>query len=102
MPADSLTWSIDELLDRAQCSKGELMEGLKLIDAIQMANNSWVMIDSDFRMRVVSLICNVISENSWSWKAVPKNEAVQVICLWLLGIYYLCMYSPVHKCWPKT
>ena len=51
-----------------------------MIDAIQMANNSWVMIDSDFRMRVVSLICNVISENSWSWKAVPKNEAVQVIC----------------------
>ena len=80
MPADSLTWSIDELLDRAQCSKGELMEGLKLIDAIQMANNSWVMIDSDFRMRVVSLICNVISENSWPWKAVPKKEAVQVIC----------------------
>ena len=79
MPADSQSWSIDELLDRAQCSKGELLQGLKLIDAIQMANNSWVMIDSDFRMRVVSLICNVISENSWSWKAVPKNEAVQVI-----------------------
>merc|ERR1719464_1447046 len=33
-----------------------------MIDAIQMANNSWVMIDSDFRMRVVSLICNVISD----------------------------------------
>lgn len=79
VPADSLSWSIDELLDRAQCSNGELLQGLKLIDAIQMANNSWVMIDSDFRMRVVSLICNVISENSWSWKAVPKNEAVQVI-----------------------
>ena len=47
---------------------------LNHIDAIQMANNSWVVIDSDFRMRVVSLVCNVISENSWSWKAVPKNE----------------------------
>ncbi len=52
---------------------------LNHIDAIQMANNSWVVIDSDFRIRVVSLICNDISENSWSWKAVPKNKAVPVI-----------------------
>ena len=31
------------------------------------------------RMRVVSMICNVVSENSWSWDKVPKNEAVETL-----------------------
>merc|ERR1712018_624836 len=35
--------------------------------------------DSDMKMRIVSMICNVISENSWSWDKVPKNEAIETL-----------------------
>ena len=66
-------------MDRVQCSKAELLEGLKLIDAIQLNDNLWTMIDSDFRMRLVSLICNVISGNSFSWNSAPKNEVIKQI-----------------------
>lgn len=76
---DSPSWKMSELLDRVQCSKNEMIEGLKLIDAIQISNDSWAMIDSVFRFRVVGLICDLISENSWSWNAVPKSELIQVL-----------------------
>lgn len=69
---------MSELLDRVQCSQRELLEGLQSVDAIQL-QDSWTLIDSDMRMRIVSLVCNVISENSWSWNAVPKEQALELI-----------------------
>ena len=53
--------------------------GLKSVDAIEMDSGKWTLIDSDFRMRIVSLICNLISENSWSWSKVPKIDTVQIL-----------------------
>ena len=57
----------------------EIKEGLQKIDAIEISENCWTVLDSDMRMRVVSMICNVVSENSWSWDKVPKNEAVETL-----------------------
>merc|ERR1719215_5202 len=72
-------WLESELLDRVQCSEKQLIEGLKSVDAIEMDSGKWTLIDSDFRMRIVSLICNLISENSWSWSKVPKIDTVQIL-----------------------
>ena len=33
------------------------------MDAIQIGQNSWTVMTSDMRMRLVSMICNIISEN---------------------------------------
>ena len=70
---------MSELLDRVQCSQSELLEGLQTVNAIRLNATNWCLIDSDMRMRIVSLIGNVISEHSWSWGNVPKSEAVQAI-----------------------
>ena len=68
-----------DLLNSIQCSETELVKGLKSMDAIQIGQNSWTVVTSDMRMRVVSMICNVISENSWSWDDIPKNEAIETL-----------------------
>ena len=34
---------------------------------------------SDMKMRIISMICNVISENSWSWDNVPKDEVIETL-----------------------
>ena len=68
-----------DLLNSIQCSETELVKGLKSMDAIQIGQNSWTVMTSDMRMRVVSMICNVISENSWSWDDIPKNEAIETL-----------------------
>ena len=73
------SWSFEQLLDCVQCSEAELLEGLQSADAIKVDENSWTVIDPDMRMRIISLICNVISENSWSWDNVPKQEALELI-----------------------
>ena len=57
----------------------ELLKGLKSMDAIQIGQNRWTVMTSDMRMRLVSMICNIISENSWSWDDVPKNEAIETL-----------------------
>ena len=49
------------------------------MDAIQIGQNRWTVMTSDMRMRLVSMICNIISENSWSWDDVPKNEAIETL-----------------------
>jgi sister chromatid cohesion protein DCC1 len=71
---DQKSWKFVHLLDRIQCSEEELLDGLKSIDAIQPEIGLWTMVDPDFRMRILSLICNVVNENSWSFDAVPKHE----------------------------
>ena len=75
---ETCSWSYAELLDKIQCSENELLEGLQSMEAIQNGN-SWTILDPDLRMKVVSLICNVISENSWSWDNVSKNEALETL-----------------------
>lgn len=68
-----------ELLNSIQCSETELKKGLNSIDAIQIGQDQWTVMTSDMKMRIISMICNVISENSWSWDNVPKDEVIETL-----------------------
>ena len=74
----SSSWPYSDLLDKVQCSEGELKEGLKEMEAVEH-EGSWTKLDPDLRMKIVSMICNVISENSWSWENVEKDEVLETL-----------------------
>jgi sister chromatid cohesion protein DCC1 len=73
--------SLNDLLDTIQCSEVELIEGLKTLRAIAIPSSNktdhlsdsvectsrWFMIDVEYHMRVLSLICNYIEESGWAW-----------------------------------
>lgn len=37
------------------------------------------MVDTDYHMRVLSHICNFVTENSWSYNSVNKTETLQAL-----------------------
>ena len=78
---DTAGASINYLLDTIQCSEDELREGLKRLRAIVIPScrktahlsysleyaPRWFMLDVEYHMRVLSLICNYIEESGWGW-----------------------------------
>ena len=74
----SSSWSYQELLDKIQCSENELKDGLREMEAVEY-QDCWTTLDPDLRMKIISLICNVICENSWSWETVAKDEALETL-----------------------
>ena len=74
----SSSWTYSDLLDKVQCSESELKEGLQEMEAVEY-EGSWTKLDPDLRMKIVSMICNVISENSWSWESVEKDEVLETL-----------------------
>ena len=87
--------SINDLLDTIQCSEVELREGLKTLRAIAIpsskntdrpcvsleCNSRWFMIDVEYHMRVLSLICNYIEESGWGWDCyeIERYKIIETI-----------------------
>lgn len=76
---DEASWTFQQLLDRVQCSENELKEGLVLGGAVQLDHHRWTLIDQDMKMRILSMICNVVNSNSWSWNRIPKDELLREV-----------------------
>ncbi len=79
MQDDISTYSVakEVLLDRIRASESQLKQGLEEVGAIEVEPGHWCVLDGEFRMRVVSAICNFVSENSWQWDNVPKEDVTQ-------------------------
>jgi len=66
------------LLDKVQSSKIELTEGLHLIQACQV-NDKWYILDTDYRMKIISHILKFAEENSWALSegCVDREDTVR-------------------------
>lgn len=71
-------WTTDALLDKIQASEKELMAGLAAMEACEIGR-AWFLLDTDYTMRVLSLITNFIEENSWPLDKVLKAETVETL-----------------------
>lgn len=70
--------SESKLLDFVQCSQDELHKELKSIDACHF-KGKFVLLDPDYKMRILSLITNFIDENSWKFEEVFKSQTLDAL-----------------------
>lgn len=67
-----------QLLNTAQCSAGEFEELLRKIRCVKIDGFMRLM-DYSYEFRVVTLMTNLISENSWKLDEIVKEETIEAV-----------------------
>ena len=44
-----------------------------------MIGDHWYLLEADYKMKILTLITNVIESNSWSFQQVDKKEALELL-----------------------
>lgn len=70
-----LLFTYKQLLDTAQCSDGEFMEGLRKHRAIDIGGYVRVL-EPAYEYRIVTLMVNLISENSWELDEIDEETTI--------------------------
>ncbi|XP_063707359.1 sister chromatid cohesion protein DCC1 [Culicoides brevitarsis] len=70
-----LLFTYNQLLDTAQCSDAEFTEGLKLHRAIDIEGFIRIL-DPAYEYRIVTLMVNLISENSWALDEIDEEVTI--------------------------
>lgn len=73
-----LLFTYSQLLDTAQCSDAEFMDGLKKHRAIDIEGFVRVM-EPAYEYRIVTLMVNLISENSWDLDEVDEEITIAAL-----------------------
>ena len=66
------------MLDNAQCSECEFIEGLRRARAFEI-NGCYRMLDEAYELRCITLMLNVIEENSWKPYEVDRDETINAL-----------------------
>lgn len=74
----SLLFTFDQLLNTTQCSRQEFENGLELYRAFEIDGRIRVL-EIDYEYRILSLMLGIVTENSWSFDAVDKDETLNSI-----------------------
>lgn len=71
----------EQMLDAVQCSEQELLEALKSMSGVCRVDDDdkWVLLDPDYHMRILALICGIVNENSWSWDQVDMKATLEQV-----------------------
>lgn len=71
-------FSYNQLLNTVQCSKKQFDECLKRVRAIEL--NGFVrVLEDEFEYRVVNLMMDVVSENSWPLNKIDRKETIAAL-----------------------
>uniref|UniRef100_A0A336MZA5 Sister chromatid cohesion protein DCC1 n=1 Tax=Culicoides sonorensis TaxID=179676 RepID=A0A336MZA5_CULSO len=73
-----MLFTYNQLLDTAQCSDGEFMEGLKKHRAIDIGGYVRVL-EPAYEYRIVTLMCNLINENSWELDEIDEEITIAAL-----------------------
>ena len=68
----------EALLDVVQCSEKELEAALREFGAVSI-EGKWYLLETSYKMKVLSQITNFIDENSWPLHQVYKGETLEVL-----------------------
>ncbi|XP_049585991.1 sister chromatid cohesion protein DCC1 [Syngnathus scovelli] len=70
------TYTKDDLLETIQASEEELMNHLKAIHACQI-NGCWRVLDSDYEMKLLGHVTQLVDSESWSCNKVPLQTSLE-------------------------
>ncbi|XP_061919059.1 sister chromatid cohesion protein DCC1 isoform X2 [Entelurus aequoreus] len=69
------TYTMDDLLETIQASEEEIKHHLKTLHACQI-NGFWRVLDSDYEMKLVGHVTQLVDSESWSFHKVPLQTSL--------------------------
>ncbi|XP_061809330.1 sister chromatid cohesion protein DCC1 [Nerophis lumbriciformis] len=70
------TYTMDDLLETIQASEEEIKHHLKTLHACQI-NGFWRVLDSDYEMKLVGHVTQLVDSESWSFHKVPLQTSLE-------------------------
>ncbi|XP_054636649.1 sister chromatid cohesion protein DCC1 isoform X2 [Dunckerocampus dactyliophorus] len=93
------TYTMDDLLETIQASEEEIKKHLQTIHACQI-NGCWRVLDSDYEMKLLGHVTQLVDSESWSFNKVPLQTSLEELgplepremiehCLNCYGTHYI-------------
>nr|XP_057941306.1 sister chromatid cohesion protein DCC1 [Doryrhamphus excisus] len=70
------TYTMDDLLETIQASEEEITKHLKTLHACQI-NGCWRVLDSDYEMKLLGHVTQLVDSESWPFDKVPLQTSLQ-------------------------